>query len=259
MLEALLVVLSRPLPGRDEDFNDWYSNIHIRDAMRFRGSVATQRFRLADHQIAGYHNPLGWKYLALYEVSDAARFTREHIEAIGTVRQQISDAFDVSVVNDYHYYFLQFRDNAPGETAEGGVILEQIKARAGHQAEFQRWYNDDYLPAAARRPGVKSGAFLTYRPVGQMLPTDPEFDFVAVYHLSDAAARHRWPGPTLLTASPLVEPAPLAITCWDVLIPRLTKDAVLHPTSELLACEERARARMGSRVHRGGAELLRER
>ena len=60
MIEALLVVLSRPLDNRHDEFNDWYSNIHVRDALRFRGSIATRRFSLNESRPAGYNNPFGF-------------------------------------------------------------------------------------------------------------------------------------------------------------------------------------------------------
>ena len=45
MIQALYVVLTNAAPGRDADFNDWYSNVHARDTMRMRGALAQQRFR----------------------------------------------------------------------------------------------------------------------------------------------------------------------------------------------------------------------
>jgi hypothetical protein len=245
MIDALLVVMSRPLDNRDDDFNDWYSNIHIRDALRMRGSIATQRFSLNAKRPAGYNNPLGWKYLALYEVADAHRFVREHIETSGTVRQRITTSFDISVIHDYHFFPLAFRDADPGAKTDGGVVLEQIRAKPGSEAAFRDWYEDEYMRGVARRPGVKSATLLAYRPQGQMLPTDPDMNFTAVYRLSDAAAMEAWQGRSALVDSPLIDAERTAVSCWDVLIPRLTKDLVLHPTSEVLASEERARAHMG--------------
>ena len=65
MIDALLVVLSRPLDNRHDAFNEWYSKIHIRDVMRFRGAIATRRFRLNEHRPAGYNNPIGWQLSAV--------------------------------------------------------------------------------------------------------------------------------------------------------------------------------------------------
>jgi hypothetical protein len=248
MIESLLVVLSRPHPGKDDEFNDWYSNIHFRDVLRFRGSIAAQRFHLSDKQIAVYRNPLKWKYLALYEVSDADRFTREHMEAIGSLRMQIALAFDNSAVYDYYFFPCQFIDNAPGEPVDGSVVMQQITAKPGQEAAFRRWYGQEHLMPAVSRPGVRSGALLEYRKTGQMFPEDPESNFLAIYRLSDRRAMDNWTGPAALAASTLIDAKLLETSCWDVHIPRLTKDSVLNPTSELLAAEEKARARMGDKI-----------
>lgn len=91
MIDAVLVVLTKAVAGREADMEDWYTNIHIRDALRFRGSVTAQRFRLAADQPCP---PKGfdWQYLAFYDVFDPARFSREHLDNALTSRMQVSDA-----------------------------------------------------------------------------------------------------------------------------------------------------------------------
>lgn len=44
MIEAVLVGLTKAHPGREADLDDWYTHIHVRDALRFRGSVTAQKF-----------------------------------------------------------------------------------------------------------------------------------------------------------------------------------------------------------------------
>jgi hypothetical protein len=246
MLESLLVVFTRPRPGQDEAFNDWYSNIHLRDALRFRGSVASQRFKLSKKQPAGYHDPGQCDYLALYEVTDAVRFTQEHIDSLGTNRQEISLAIDHTQANDFYYYFCNFIDNASGQPPDGNVVLQQVRVTSDKKDEFRRSYVGQYLLPATQRPGVRSGALLQYHKKGQMFPTDPNANFVAIYRLFDPSAMDGWTGAKTLAQSPLVENA--QTSWWDVLIPRLTKDAVLNPTPELKAAEQGARARMGAKI-----------
>lgn len=254
MIEAVLVVLTKPLPGRDSDMDDWYSHIHIRDALRFRGSVSAQRFRRSENQIEPVPASFDWQYLALYDVSDPARFSQEHWENALTSRMMVSDAIDDSVLYDFHYYPLQFRDNDPAMAHEGGVILEQIRPIAGREAEFRAWYETEYLPRALRRRGVKSGVFLMFRPVGQLMPTTPEHQYIAIYRVNGSAAVEAWHEAPLLRDCALVEAGTLQVTHWDRIADKLTKDDVLHPTAAALAEEERARARMGARVKSGGTE-----
>src|SRR3546814_993606 len=70
MIEAILVVLTKAVPGRDDDLNDWYTNIHIRDALRFRGSITAQRFKRSENQVQTLTPDFDWQYLALYDRSE---------------------------------------------------------------------------------------------------------------------------------------------------------------------------------------------
>jgi hypothetical protein len=256
MIEAILVVLSKAHPGRDDDLNDWYTNIHLRDALRFRGSIAAQRFQRSATQLSSLPEKFDWQYLALYDVFDAALFSREHWDNALTARMKITDAFDDSVLEDYHYYPLQFRDNDPETPHRGGVILEQINPAPGQEQAFHQWYNNEYLPASVRRPGVHSGAFLMFRTYGQMLPTLPVHRYVAIYRVNDAAAFEAWRQDRHLAESGFVDQATLLVTNWDKLTDRLTEDDVHHTCAAALAEEERARERMGDKIATGGREKL---
>lgn len=257
MIDAVLVVLTKAVPGREADMEDWYSNIHIRDALRFRGSVTAQRFRLAGEQPCPPEG-FDWQYLALYDVFDPVRFSREHLDNALTSRMQVSGAIDDSLLYDFHYYPLLFQDNDPDVGHSGGVILEELNPPADSEDHFRRFYAENYFREAAVRPGVKSAAFLTFRTFGQMIPMTPDHRYVAIYRINDpAAALEAWRGAdTLLATNGLLQPDGIRITQWDPATPRLTKDDVQHPTAVGLAEEERARTHMGDRVRTGGAEKL---
>ena len=256
MIEAILVVLTKAVPGREDDLDDWYSNIHIRDALRFRGSVTAQRFKRSAEQVETLPPEFDWQYLALYDVFNAERFSREHWENALTSRMMVTDAIDDSVLEDYHYYPLQFRDNDPETPHHGGIILEQLNPLAGNEAAFRDWYNDSYFPAAARRPGVHSAGFLAFRRHGQMIPTTPSQHYVGIYRVDGPEALAAWQASRDLHQSPLIDPSSLRATHWDAITGKLTKDDVQHPSAAGLAEEERARARMGNRVLTGGTEKL---
>lgn len=257
MIDAVLVVLTKAVPGREADMEDWYTNIHIRDALRFRGSVTAQRFRLS----AGQPCPpegFDWQYLALYDVFDPVRFSREHLDNALTSRMQVSDAIDDSLLYDFHYYPLIFQDNDPEIAHCGGVILEELNPAADCDDRFRRYYAESYFREAAARPGVKSAAFLKFRTFGQMIPMTPDYRYVVIYKVNDQEAAHQaWTGAdALLANSGLLRSGGIRITQWDRATSRLTKDDVQHPTAAGLAEEERARLRMGDRVRIGGTEKL---
>jgi hypothetical protein len=60
-----LVVLSNPAEGREDEYNDWYTNTHLADVLRVPGIVRAQRLRRTEQQRDA--SPQPWKYLAIYE------------------------------------------------------------------------------------------------------------------------------------------------------------------------------------------------
>ncbi len=90
-----LLVLTNAVKGRDDEFNQWYDNQHIPDALDVPGYVTAQRFHLADTQMAGAPASR-WCYLAIYEIeSDDLKATmNESMSRAGTARMPQSDAAD---------------------------------------------------------------------------------------------------------------------------------------------------------------------
>jgi hypothetical protein len=66
MARHILLVLSNATDGGDDEFNDWYTNVHLSDVLKVEGFVAAQRFRLSETQLAGGEPP--YRYAAIYEV-----------------------------------------------------------------------------------------------------------------------------------------------------------------------------------------------
>jgi len=62
-MKQMVVVLTEPTAGREDEFNDYYENVHIREVLATTGWTSGQRFRLSDQ--AGAECPL--PFLALYE------------------------------------------------------------------------------------------------------------------------------------------------------------------------------------------------
>jgi hypothetical protein len=61
------IVLSNPVSGREDEYNDWYSNRHIQDVVEAYGFTAAQRFVLASDP----RNPAAtpeYQYMAIYEM-----------------------------------------------------------------------------------------------------------------------------------------------------------------------------------------------
>lgn len=244
MIEAQLVVLTNAVPGRDADFNDWYSNIHARDTMRMRGALAQQRFRYAAEQVQDYPAGFPAQYLALYDVYDAAWFTQEHIDRARTPYMVVEDSLDLSRLDDFFYFPLHFRDKQPRTSSTCGVVLEQMQVKAGEEAAFREWFGDVYMAERFRQDGIVSGALLAFEDYGQMMPFPPGHNHVAWWRVANDGARDLWRQSNPLAACPLLETAKTAISCWDVASQRIIKDQVTYPDAASLAKEEAARARI---------------
>ena len=59
----LVVVLTEPTDGREEEFNAYYEDLHLDEVLETTGWQSAQRFKLVDQ--AGRECPL--PYLAVYE------------------------------------------------------------------------------------------------------------------------------------------------------------------------------------------------
>jgi len=76
-----MVVLTNAAPGKDHEFNDWYTNTHLREVLAIPGFVSAQRFTmvrpLAEHP---------FKYCAIYdlETDDPEATVQEMMRRNGT-------------------------------------------------------------------------------------------------------------------------------------------------------------------------------
>ena len=251
---ALLVVHTEPCDGREEEFNEWYSWVHIRDVMRIPGSQAVQRFVLSDRQAVGWRTPGTGRYLAIYEVGDVARNIEGHLDDIATERMPISDALDTSKAQDTFYLSLDQALEAIEiyETpAESGLVLISFDALAGRQDEVAGWYRETWQPLL-RTAGLHAGHVYVKGP--DQLMELPARQFCGIYRTDDwesaapgiavALARIVREGP--------IDPSSLEVGHYRSIIPRLTAVAVISPLPEARAREQSARLALGDRQHRLG-------
>ncbi len=65
MKEFAYVVLSNPVPGREEEYNAWYTNQHLHGVVAVSGFISAQRFRLRDVATEGAPQQ---RYMAIYNM-----------------------------------------------------------------------------------------------------------------------------------------------------------------------------------------------
>lgn len=96
MAKYSFVVLSNPVRGREDDYNEWYNGRHLADVLAVPGFVGARRFKLAKPNAKAPH-----KYLALYEIEtdDLKRTLKDMYGRAGTKAMPISDALDMKGVS----------------------------------------------------------------------------------------------------------------------------------------------------------------
>jgi len=89
-----LFVFSNPVEGREDEYNDWYDDVHMREVLEVDGFVACQRFAV-DPGTEGAPA----RYLAVYEI-DAADPAAAYATLQNSVSEMnVTDAIDRSSVS----------------------------------------------------------------------------------------------------------------------------------------------------------------
>ena len=91
MKKYTMVVLTNPVAGKEDQFNDWYTHRHVNDVVAIPGFVSAQRFKMVSPLA---QNP--WRYCAIYEMEtdDPNAVVQELIRRNGTDQLPSSDAMD---------------------------------------------------------------------------------------------------------------------------------------------------------------------
>ncbi len=63
MAKCRLVALTNPLPGKEEEYNHWYQNVHLPEVIGLPGGIQAQRFKLVAKLMGSDAN----QNLAIYE------------------------------------------------------------------------------------------------------------------------------------------------------------------------------------------------
>lgn len=101
---SLLVVFTNHVDGREDEFNDWYDNVHLREVCAVPGIAAAQRFspqvaKLPDNDLAEVPPPTHG-HLALYTVDgEPEEIMTTFVARLKSGEMQLSPALDLSSIN----------------------------------------------------------------------------------------------------------------------------------------------------------------
>jgi hypothetical protein len=90
MAKYKLIALANPVAGKEQEFNEWYSNVHIPDVTSLPGVKSGKRFRITRDK--------PWKYVAEYEIEsdDIAKWEADATEALK--KMVMSDSLDFNTL-----------------------------------------------------------------------------------------------------------------------------------------------------------------
>jgi len=94
MSTQYFMVLTDPVAGQEDAYNDWYDQRHLADVLAVDGFVSAQRFRLSHQKSPDGVAPSG--YLAIYEIEtdDVGATLAALLSRLGTAAMPVSPALD---------------------------------------------------------------------------------------------------------------------------------------------------------------------
>ena len=92
------LVFSNPVAGKDDEFNDWYDNVHVPEILAIPGVLSAQRYALCETKIlrdAG--RTAAHQYLCIYEMEgDVDAIMAKITEAVGSGAINMSETLDLA-------------------------------------------------------------------------------------------------------------------------------------------------------------------
>lgn len=94
-MRTYFLVFSNPIPGKEAEYNDWYTNIHLGEVCAIKGFKGAQRFVLTKAQQSEDQTH---RYLAIYEMEndDVGGTIKRLNDAVTTLR--LDPVIDIETV-----------------------------------------------------------------------------------------------------------------------------------------------------------------
>ena len=175
-MKGLLLTMTEPQAAMEEEFNAWYDTEHMAERLSIPGFLSARRW-------VDPAAPAGTgKYLATYELTGAAVLTTpEYLAYVGDNFTPWSKRCLARCVLFRRWACEQI---SPGDAlpdpAARALLLACGDVPAEHEAEFNKWYDEEHVPLLRAVPGVL-GARRFFDPNGK-----PRY--IALYDLADTSA-----------------------------------------------------------------------
>jgi hypothetical protein len=97
MAAHVMVVYTNPVAGQEDEYNEWYNNVHLKEVLQTPGMIAARRFSLVDG--AGSGDEPQHRYLAIYEL--------ESEDVKGTLKAMLGMPMNMSGAIDTKHAFMR--------------------------------------------------------------------------------------------------------------------------------------------------------
>ncbi len=174
-MSGLLVTMTEPPPGMEEEFNAWYDTEHLPERLAIPG------FRSARRWVARGLPPGEGKYLATYELES------RHVLSTPGYLAHVGDHFSpwskrcLGKAVMFRRWACESISSAGAQSSGKAAFLFLAVGDAPeeYEAEFNQWYDQEHIPLLSAVPGVISAR--------RFKDPDGNPRYLALYELDEAS------------------------------------------------------------------------
>ena len=140
----LFTVFVEVQPDRTKEFNEWYNGVHVPEVVVCPGFLRSVRYEEVGAE---------GKFMAMYELTGL-----EALESEGFGKARGWKEMQPVVKGSSSALWRHIYTAPPGKGAKGGdkatlLRFNRSSAQAEHDAEFNKWYNEEHLTELLDCPG----------------------------------------------------------------------------------------------------------
>jgi len=105
VVKNLFLVMTNPVEGQDDAFNEWYDTQHVREVLALPGVVAAQRYELSEVTVPEEDMPApmlapAHRYLVIYELDrEPDQVMAEWLKGLAAGTLTVSETLDLNTVS----------------------------------------------------------------------------------------------------------------------------------------------------------------
>ena len=189
-----LLVFSNAVDGQVTPFLNWFKGDGLQTVAALDQVLSTRHYQEYPFNLSGEYKPIGFDYLALYQVNlDGAEDSGELINQINALYQREPSAGDIAT---WLYYPVSEKvgcNHTIVSPSSAIITIAFANAVTGREAEFREWYTTEHLRHALLVPALISSQ--RFELTGFQIPgaMSPDYETIAIYEQDDTSSRRLVP------------------------------------------------------------------